>query len=42
MEMDGNMAGANCNTIKDPLKALTTAGHLERHGAVRGTWYGLA
>ena len=24
------------------LKALTKAGHLEQHGAGRGTWYGLA
>lgn len=31
--------GANRNTIKDHLKALTTAGHIERHGAGRGTWY---
>jgi Fic family protein len=31
--------GANRSTIKDHLKALTTAGHLERHGAGRGTWY---
>ena len=34
--------GANRNTIKDHLKALTRAGHLEKHGAGRGTWYGLA
>ncbi len=33
--------GANRNTIKDHLKALTRAGHVERHGAGRGTWYGL-
>jgi Fic family protein len=36
------VTGANRNTIKDHLKALTRAGHLERHGAGRGTWYGLA
>ena len=35
-------SGANRNTIKDHLKALTRAGHLEQHGAGRGTWYGLA
>jgi len=34
--------GANRNTIKDHLKALTKAGHLEQHGAGRGAWYGLA
>lgn len=33
--------GANRNTIKDHLKALTRAGHIERHGAGRGAWYGL-
>lgn len=33
--------GANRNTIKDHLKTLTRAGHVERHGAGRGTWYGL-
>ncbi|MEM8976097.1 MAG: Fic family protein, partial [Pseudomonadota bacterium] len=27
------------NTVKDHLKALTNAGHLERHGSGRGTWY---
>jgi len=36
------VTGANRNTIKDHLKALTRAGHLEQHGAGRGTWYGLA
>ncbi|MDA1076962.1 MAG: Fic family protein [Proteobacteria bacterium] len=35
------VTGANRNTIKDHLKALTTVGHLEQHGAGRGTWYGL-
>ena len=30
------------NTVKAHLKALTAAGHLERHGAGRGTWYALA
>ena len=34
--------GANRNTIKDHIKALTRAGHLKQHGAGRGTWYGLA
>jgi Fic family protein len=34
--------GANRNTIKDHLKALKRAGHIEQHGAGRGTWYGLA
>lgn len=33
--------GANRNTIKDHLKALTRAGHITQHGAGRGTWYGL-
>jgi Fic family protein len=36
------VTGANRNTIKDHLKALTKAGHIEQHGAGRGTWYGLA
>lgn len=34
--------GANRNTIKDHLKALTRAGHLQQHGAGRGTWYGFS
>jgi len=34
--------GANRNTIKDHLKALVRAGHIEQHGAGRGTWYDLA
>jgi predicted HTH transcriptional regulator len=34
--------GANRNTIKDHIKALSSAGHLVKHGAGRGTWYGLA
>lgn len=34
--------GANRNTIKDHLKALTRAGHLERHGAGRGSWYSVS
>ena len=36
------ITGANRNTIKDHLKALTKAKHLKRHGAGRGTWYILA
>ena len=36
------VTGANRNTIKDHLKALTNANHLERHGAGRGTWYSFA
>jgi Fic family protein len=36
------VTGANRNTNKDHLKALTKAGHIERHGAGRGSWYGLA
>jgi Fic family protein len=35
------LTGANRNTIKDHLRALTRAGHLTRHGKGRGTWYGL-
>ncbi len=35
------VTGANHNTIKDHLKALKRAGHIEQHGAGRGTWYGL-
>lgn len=33
---------ANRNTIKDHVSALTDKGHLVRHGAGRGAWYGLA
>jgi Fic family protein len=36
------VTGASRNTIKDHLKTLTQAGHLERHGAGRGAWYGIA
>lgn len=36
------VTAANRNTIKDHLKALTKAKHLEKHGAGRGTWYSLA
>jgi Fic family protein len=36
------VTGANRNTIKDHLKALTRVGHLTRHGAGRGSWYDLA
>jgi len=32
--------GANRNTVKDHLKALTRAEHIVRHGAGRGSWYG--
>ena len=35
------VTGASRNTIKDHLKALTKAGHIELHGAGRGTWYSL-
>jgi Fic family protein len=35
------VTGANRNTIKDHFKALVCANHLARHGAGRGTWYGL-
>jgi Fic family protein len=34
--------GANRNTIKDHLKALTRDGHIVKHGGGRGTWYGLS
>jgi len=33
--------GKNRNTIKDHIKSLAKVGHLERHGAGRGTWYSL-
>lgn len=36
------ITGANRNTIKDHLRALTKAGRITRHGAGRGTWYGPA
>jgi len=35
------VTGANRNTIKDHFKALVRANHLARHGAGRGTWYGM-
>ena len=34
--------GSSRNTVKDHLRALTEAGHLERRGAGSGTWYSLA
>jgi Fic family protein len=34
--------GANRNTIKDHVTALVGNAHLVRHGAGRGTWYGLS
>ncbi len=34
--------GVSRNTIKDHLRALKRAGHLEQHGAGRGSWYGLS
>jgi Fic family protein len=36
------VTGANRNTIKDHLRSLSRAGHIEQHGAGRGTWYSLA
>ena len=36
------LTGANRNTIKDHLGKLAVAGHLERHGKGRGTWYSIA
>lgn len=35
------LTGANRNTVKDHLAALTKNGHLTRHGAGRGVWYSL-
>ncbi len=35
------VTGASRNTIKDHVNALTKKGHLNRHGAGRGTWYSL-
>ena len=34
--------GTNRNTVKDHFRALAKNGHLERHGAGRGSWYSLA
>lgn len=34
--------GASRNTVKDHMRTLTRGGHLTRHGAGRGTWYGPA
>ena len=36
------LTGANRNTAKLHLQKLLAAGHLKRHGAGRGVWYGLA
>jgi Fic family protein len=36
------VTGANRNTVKDHLKALTKAMHITPHGAGRGRWYGLS
>ena len=33
---------ASRNTIKGHIQALVAAGHLQRHGAGRGTWYSLS
>lgn len=33
------LTGANRNTVKDHIKALAEANHLQRHGAGRGSWY---
>ena len=37
-----DLTGANRNTAKLHLQKLLDAGHLKRHGAGRGVWYGLA
>jgi Fic family protein len=34
--------GSSRNTVKGHIRALVENGHLERHGAGRGTWYSLA
>ena len=36
------LTGANRNTAKLHFQKLLDAGHLKRHGAGRGVWYGLA
>lgn len=36
------LTGANRSTAKQHLQKLLDAGHLTRHGAGRGVWYGLA
>lgn len=36
------LTGANRNTVKDHVTALTRNNHLVRHGAGRGTWYALS
>lgn len=48
--MDGTMEGLNIEPLRITpeilslihLKALVEQGHLARHGAGRGAWYGLA
>jgi len=38
----GGLREGRNNTIKDRLKALKRARHIQQHGAGPGTWYGLA
>ena len=36
------ITGVSRNTVKDHIKTLTAAGHLDRHGSGGGAWYSLA
>lgn len=35
------LTGASRNTLKEHFRRLVALGHLEQHGARKGTWYGL-
>jgi Fic family protein len=36
------VTGASRNTLKEHFRRLVALGHLEQHGARKGTWYGLS
>ncbi len=42
LQLAVELTGANRNTAKLHLQKMVNAGHLLRHGAGRGVWYGLA
>lgn len=42
MQIAVELTGANRSTAKKHIQKLVGAGHLARHGAGRGAWYGLA
>ena len=42
MQIAVELTGANRSTAKKHIQKLVAAGHLAKHGAGRGVWYGLA